>query len=80
MSSRTIVLHKQTIHTQTLNVINIVQMLMKYATPCRNDPINSFMICKNLTSLMQIEFQSTQAIFLLSSPPPQQKIVRIDSI
>jgi len=55
-------------------------MLMKYATPCRNDPINSFMICKNLTSLMQIEFQSTQAIFLLSSPPPQQKIVRIDSI
>jgi len=35
----TIVLHKQTIYTQTLNVINIVKMLMKYATPYRNDPI-----------------------------------------
>jgi len=39
MSNRTIVLHKQTIYTQTLNVMNIVKMLMKYATPCGNDPI-----------------------------------------
>ena len=46
MSNRAIVLHKQTIYTQ---------MLMKYATPCRNNPTiltrkYSFMTCKNLTS------------------------------
>jgi len=29
---------------------------------------------------MRIEFLSTQAIFLLSSPPPQKKLVRIDSM
>ena len=44
MSNRTIVLHKQTIYTQTLNVMNIVKMLMKYATPCENDPI--ILTCK----------------------------------
>jgi len=44
MSNRTIVLHKQTIYTQTLNVMNIVKMLMKYATPCKNDPI--ILTCK----------------------------------
>jgi len=44
MSNRTIVLHKQTIYTQTLNVMNIVKTLMKYATPCGHDPI--ILTCK----------------------------------
>jgi len=44
MSNRTIVLHKQTIYTQTLNVMNTVKMLMKYATPCGKDPI--ILTCK----------------------------------
>ena len=44
MSNRTIVLRKQTIYTQTLNVINIVKMLMKYATLCGNDHI--ILTCK----------------------------------
>jgi len=44
MSNRTIVLHKQTIYTQTLNVMNIVKTLMKYATPCEYDPI--ILMCK----------------------------------
>jgi len=39
MSNRKIVLHKQTIYTQTLNMINDVEMLKIYATPCRYDPI-----------------------------------------
>jgi len=29
---------------------------------------------------MQIVFQSTQAIFLFSSPPPQKKLIKIDSM
>ena len=44
MSNRTIFLHKQTIYTQTLNVMNIVKMLMKYATPYENDLI--ILTCK----------------------------------
>jgi len=44
MSNRTIVLHKQTIYTQTLNLINIAKTLMKYATPCGYDPI--ILMCK----------------------------------
>jgi len=44
MSNRTIVLHKQTIYTQTLNMINDVKMLKIYATPCGNDPI--ILTCK----------------------------------
>ena len=44
MSNRTIVLHKQTIYTQTLNVMNIVKTLMKYATLCGYDPI--ILTCK----------------------------------
>jgi len=39
MSNRKIVLHKQTLYTQTLNMINGVEMLKIYATPCGYDPI-----------------------------------------
>jgi len=44
MSNRALALHKQTTYTQTLNMINDVKILKKYATPCGNNSI--ILTCK----------------------------------